>query len=162
STLPKLYGPTLIPRSSRRRYGSMVRERGGLGETRMKIELELDEGIYQAIKRMAPGIDIEMVLSELVRGTVIIMATHQEEFMRAYLEGSKEDKGILDEHLRKLVPKVIEKATLGVYECDDCHQQFTLPQEDFGEVTCPSCGKKWTKEDLPKIEMTGQRRFGGD
>ncbi|GAJ09917.1 unnamed protein product [marine sediment metagenome] len=76
----------------------------------MKIELELDEGIYQAIKRMAPGIDIEMVLSELVRGTVIIMATHQEEFMRAYLEGSKEDKGILDEHLRKLVPKVIEKA----------------------------------------------------
>ncbi len=128
----------------------------------MKIELELDEGIYQAIKSMAPGIDIEMALSELVRGTVIIMATHQEEFMRAFLEGSKEDREIIDEQMRKLVPKVIEKATLGVYECDNCHQQFTIPQEDFDEVTCPSCDKKWAIEDLPKIERGGQRRFGGD
>ncbi|GAI94707.1 unnamed protein product, partial [marine sediment metagenome] len=38
----------------------------------MKIELELDEGIYQAIKRMAPEVDIEIALSELIRGVVIM------------------------------------------------------------------------------------------
>jgi len=131
----------------------------------MKIELELDEGIYQAIKRMAPGIDIEILLSGLLRAVVITMASHQEECIRAYVGGDKEAKEMLDEELGKSLPKVIEKARLmeqpAVYECDDCHQQFTLPQEDFGKVTCPSCGKKWTKEDLPKLRTRNLDVFQG-
>jgi len=118
----------------------------------MKIELELDDRLYQVIKRMAPEVDIEIALSELIRGVVIMLATHDEEFIRAHAGGSKEAREIVDEQMRKVLPKIIEKATLGVYECDDCHQQFTLPQEDGDEVACPTCGRKWTKEDLPKLK----------
>jgi len=122
----------------------------------MKIELELDEGIYQAIKRMAPDVDIGILLSGLIRGVVITMATHSIEDIQAYntasLEGSKEAREI-DGQMLKLIPKVIEKARLGVYECDDCHQQFTIPQEDFDKVTCPSCGREWTREELAKLKI---------
>lgn len=121
----------------------------------MKIQLELDEHLYQVIKRMAPEIDLEIALSGLLRAAVITIATHLTEF-EAFQGGSKEAKEMLNEELLKLLPKVIEEARLteppAVYECDDCHQQFTLPQEDFGEVTCPSCGRKWIKEDLPKLK----------
>ncbi|GAJ14245.1 unnamed protein product [marine sediment metagenome] len=78
----------------------------------MKIELELDDRLYQVIKRMAPEVDIEIALSELIRGVIIIMATHDEEFIRACVGGSKEAKEILDGQLRKVLPKIIEKATL--------------------------------------------------
>ena len=38
-----------------------------------------------------------------------------------------------------------------VYECDNCHQQFMIPQQDFEKVRCPGCGKEWTIEELPKL-----------
>ena len=140
----------------------MARDKDASVGIKMKIELELDDRLYQVIKKMAPEVDIEIALSELIKGVIIMLATHDEEFIRAHAGGSKETQEIVDEQMRKILPKIIEKATLGVYECDDCHQQFTIPQEDFNEVTCPSCGKKWAIEDLPKIERSGQRRFAGD
>lgn len=105
----------------------------------MKITIELDDGVYQAIKSMSPGVDIEMALSEMLRGVVIIMATHPEEFMRAYLEDSNEDKEIVAEHLRKLVPKVIEKATLEHIICEDCGAEIYIPK-NTNQVECPKCG----------------------
>ena len=112
----------------------------------MRIELELDESIHQAIKRMAPGVDIEIALSEMLRGLVVIMATHQEEFIRAYLEGSKEDKEIIDEQMRKLVPNVIEKASLEYITCSEegCGAEFYIPK-NAKEVACPSCGACYRK-----------------
>ena len=78
----------------------------------MKISIELDESIYQAIKRLMPGLDPEIVLAGLLTGMVMIIATHQQEFVRGYQEGSKEDKERIDEQVRKLFPKIIEKARL--------------------------------------------------
>ena len=40
-----------------------------------------------------------------------------------------------------------------VYECDVCHQQFSPPPGWAGQnIKCPSCGKEWTKEELPKLK----------
>jgi len=44
------------------------------------------------------------------------------------------------------LPKAVQSP---VYECDECQQQFMVPQEDFDKVSCPRCGKEWTKEELP-------------
>ena len=122
----------------------------------MKIVLELDEGIYQAIKRMMPGIDLEIALSGILREIVITIATHPAEFEQAFKWGSIEARRKLDEQLQKAFPKVIEKARFieqpAVYECD-CNQQFTIPQEDFEKVRCPSCGREWTVEELAKLRI---------
>ncbi|GAI62369.1 unnamed protein product [marine sediment metagenome] len=47
-----------------------------------------------------------------------------------------------------------------VYECADCHTKFTVPQEDFDEVACPSCGRKWAIEELAKLRKKIKRSRG--
>lgn len=58
--------------------------------------------------------------------------------------------GFLSNLITIIKPPTAEQSQ--VYECDNCHQQFMIPQQDFEKVKCPGCGKEWTKEELPKLK----------
>ena len=41
-----------------------------------------------------------------------------------------------------------------VFECGDCHTKFSSPAGWEGQpIKCPSCGKEWTREELPKLKI---------
>lgn len=78
----------------------------------MKIEIELGEGIYQALGEMWQGMDVAVAISEMLRALVLAFAAQPEEFMRAYGGGSDatlEDRRKIEE---KWIPKVIKKAKI--------------------------------------------------
>lgn len=78
----------------------------------MKLEIELDEGIYQALQKLAPGMDIAIAIAEMIRVMILVIATHPEEYARAYEEGSEEDRKIIQEEVDKLLPRIVEKARI--------------------------------------------------
>lgn len=58
-----------------------------------KIEIEIDDSLYKAAIELFKGMDLGVILSEIVKQIVITYATDPEEFMRVYSgEGSAEER----------------------------------------------------------------------
>lgn len=69
----------------------------------MRIEVEIDDVIYSAAKRLfSENIDISIILAEVLKHMVVEWVTHSEEIIKEY-EGK-------DERVKSLVAKVLAKA----------------------------------------------------
>lgn len=74
----------------------------------MKIEVEINDVYYPALQKMFPGQDIGIMISGLMEATVILFATHPEEFVRVF--GKPPGEGEFAEHAEHIMKQIMEKA----------------------------------------------------
>lgn len=73
----------------------------------MKIEVEIDDAVYNRIQELLGDIDIAKMMGAMWQVILVLWATHPEEFIAVFSgQGSPEQRQQVDEYLMRQVAKL--------------------------------------------------------
>lgn len=76
----------------------------------MKIEVEIEDKFYHALREIVGDVDIGVAVSEMLKTVVVLYGSDPDRFMQAYDDRESEAAKSLDSQIKGLIPRIVDKA----------------------------------------------------